>query len=182
MSTTENTSVLDNDHFPATITQSRIKAAVDLFWAVMVASWAISGYESNLFHTQAWSPVLLPLDAVAVVVCSLCAISSFIEIVKPPRLILDPQGITERSLFRTHTISWRDVHNFRSVRALPFGQFTFIMFDYVRPRAVHPILRALNRRPGTRSTLGPGWAIKGERLAALLNAGRHLWGGAPQPG
>lgn len=161
------------------ITRSRLKAAGDLFLGLINFMGFVWAYEWVLSHIQAWSHVLIPLFPVAIVGWSLWAIIAFIEIVKPPRLILDSQGITRRSLFRPHTISWRDVHNFRLVR---IGWGSFIGFDHVRPRAVDPILRALNRGAGIPSSLGSGWAMEGERLVALLNAGRHLWGDAPQRG
>ena len=182
MSTTESAPVPDVDHFPITIMQSRRNAAADAIWAVILGAVAVSQYESNMSHSQAWSAVLIPVDILAIAFCALWAIGSVIEIVRPPRLVLDSHGITERSLLRMHTIPWREVDNFRAYRVLPFWPSKLIRFDYLHPRAPHPILRPIIRRSGAGTTLGPGWAMKAERLAALLNAARSHWVGSPQSG
>jgi hypothetical protein len=182
MRPTEAGSNPGDDRFPMTITQSRCKAATDVLWALVIGALSLSQYNSSLLHPRAWSYVLDPIDMLAIAVCGLWAISSVIEIVRPPRLILDSQGITERSLFRAHTIPWDEVENFRSVRVVPFWPTKLIKFDYHRPRAVHPVLRAVARYSGTGSTLGPGCTMKAERLAALLNGARRHWAGSPQSG
>jgi hypothetical protein len=182
VSSTENAPVPDVGHFPVTIAQRRRKAAADAISCVVLAAICVSAYDANVSHSQAWSAVFIPLDIFAAVVLGLGAINYIIEIARPPRLVLDVHGITQRSLLRTHTIPWREVDNFRACRVLPFLPSQLVRFDFVRPHAGHPILRAILRRFGIGTTLGPGWAIKAERLAELLSVARGHWVGSPQSG
>jgi hypothetical protein len=169
------------DHAPVTIMQSRGKAAADAIWSVILGAVAVSAYNSNVSTSQGWNAVLIPLDVLAIVVCSLSAINCGFRIVRPRRVVLDSHGIVQKYLLRTHTIAWRDVDNFRACRVLPFWPSKLVMFDYLHPRAVHPMLRAISRRSGVGATLGPGWAMNADRLAALLSAARSRWVGSPQP-
>jgi hypothetical protein len=54
----------------------------------------------------------------------------------------------------------------------PFWPTKLIKFDYLHPRAVHPMLRPIVQLSWAGTTLGPGWAMKAERLAAFLDAAR----------
>jgi hypothetical protein len=162
---TESAPVLDLDHFPVTIPQSRTKAAADALWSVAFGAVSASAYNSSVAHSQGWSAVLIPLDVMAIAIFAVCAIGSVIAIVRPPRLVLNADGITQRFLLRAYTIPWREVR-----------------FDYLRPRTARLILPSIVRHSGAGATLRPGWAMQAERLAALLSAARSHWVGSPQSG
>lgn len=182
MSTTESAPVPEMDHVPVTIVQSRRKPAADAICFVLLGALSASQYDANMAHRQGWSAILVPIDLFAVVLFGLCTVGCVIEMLRPPRLVVDVQGITQKSLFRSHTIPWREIDNFRACRLVSFWPSDRVKFDYLQPRAVHPIRRAIIRISGDGTTLGPGWAMKAERLAALLSAARNHWAGSPQTG
>ena len=181
MIASERTPAPGVDNAPVTIMQSRGKAAADAIWSVILGAVAVSAYNSSVSTGQGWNAVLIPLDVLVIGFCSLSAINCVFKILRPRRLVLDLHGIVQKSLLLTHTIAWRDVDNFRACRVLPLWPGKLVTFDYLHPRAVHPILRAISRRSGVGATLGSGWAMNADRLAALLSAARSCWVGSPQP-
>jgi len=99
----------------------------------------------------------------------LCAVVFAWLLIRPQRLLLDPEGFTVVGGFARNPkkVRWRDIDEFFVYR-LPRGG-KMIGFNY-KPgaREVSPIAR-LNRRLGADGALPKGWAQSPENVATELN-------------
>jgi hypothetical protein len=96
------------------------------------------------------------------------------QLVRPGQLVISPDGILLRQLWRTVRWTWREVDNFRVV---PLGPTTQqVGFDYAESFDKQRRLRAINAAvAGVEASLGGGWELSATKLCELLIAARAKW-------
>jgi hypothetical protein len=135
------------------------------------AVWTAIGSAAfgTLFVWDPTDPVLLIFSGFFGFTC-VVALSS---LVVRPRLEVGPSGLTQTVLWRTKSIGWADVYNFRPAM---FGLTNrTVGFDYVTARPKRAALRLDLDRSHIQGWLRPGWEIEPQALAKLLNDAREHW-------
>ena len=95
-------------------------------------------------------------------------------IVRPPRLTLDPSGLTLRVAWRTRTWKWEGVRDFRPVQ---YARIEAVGFDFAGGQKA-PVVRQINTSiAGAQAVLPGRYAMAPIELAGLLNHARERWAG-----
>jgi len=104
----------------------------------------------------------------------LCAAAGLWMLMAPARLIVGPEGVTERVLGRAKHFAWSQIHDFRPT-VIGLATRT-VGFSFVAERRGHQWLARLNRALcGVEAQLNAGWEIEPAALAQLLNGARERW-------
>jgi hypothetical protein len=154
------------EQFPIIIRQSRVRAAL----LTLGSAAFVAGGGWSLLLARAGDRLVLGLSTAFF---GVCLATGLMMLLWPGRLVVDQRGITQTSLRRTHHFAWRDVDNFRVWRVGLTNRF--VAFDYLGPTPDRRFLRAFNRAMGADAALAPGWTMRAEELAALLNEARQVW-------
>jgi uncharacterized membrane protein YhaH (DUF805 family) len=86
-----------------------------------------------------------------------------VGLIRPARLEVGPEGLTQTVLGRKRTVAWTDAYNFRPVVISLTSKM--IGFDYLKPP----------RRGLTQGRLAGNWENPPEAVANLLNQAREHW-------
>ncbi len=104
----------------------------------------------------------------------LAAIYSAWLLFRPSTLTLSPEGVRYTTIWKTHTIAWRDIAGFRPARV---RSAVLTGFDYSPLYQRNAAVRRFNTTAlGIDAALPPGWELDPEPLCALLNQAREHWG------
>jgi hypothetical protein len=101
-----------------------------------------------------------------------------LRLVRPDELILGPEGITWRGIFRTARFQWSDVQNFRPYSPAPKTASKHVGFDFTDSMRGGQLRHAAKALVGVEGSLGGGWELSAAKLAELLNQARARWVGA----
>ena len=156
------------DQPPIVIRASRWKSALYL---LICALFAGIGAFALVLEGARWS---LWWAYVSIVCFGAGAILFAWRFVRPDSLVLSPQGIEWRSLWRTNRWSWREVIGFRVV---PLGPATRqVGFDFTPDYPRSQRLRRINAGlVGIEGSFGGGWELGATKLCELLAAARAKW-------
>jgi hypothetical protein len=155
--------------FPLTIRQSRLQY---LTLGVVAMLFVAGGFWmtglADTWH-RIWGYVCLVFFGLGFLVF-------LATMIRPGTLVIDSDGVTQTVLFRRHLFRWEDVARFRAWTMpqvmLPARPLTLVAFDDLRP-AGRPVLRAINKQLGADAALAPGWTMRPDALAELLNSARR---------
>ena len=104
----------------------------------------------------------------------LCAVVGLWMLMAPARLVIGPEGLTERVLGAVKLYRWSEVYDFRP--AMIGLTSTTVGFSFTAQRPGWAPLRRLNQAlSGVADSLNAGWEIEPLALAQLLNASRERW-------
>jgi uncharacterized membrane protein YhaH (DUF805 family) len=104
----------------------------------------------------------------------LCGGAGLWMLMAPARLVIGPEGLTERVLGRAKLFAWSEVYDFRPA-VIGLASRT-VGFSFAAERPGRGWLRRLNRAlSGVEEQLNAGWEIEPAALAELLNAAREHW-------
>jgi len=153
------------DHPPIVIEGSRVRAALLLVGSLAFVAGGL------MLVTQAATPAAA---AVPLVFFGACSVATLWMLARPPRMEIGPDGLVQRSFWRTEKLAWSDVQDFRPA-TLGIGTRA-VGFDYApgrRPRG--PLDRLNLALTGVEGMLQPGYALEPHALADLLNQARERW-------
>jgi len=104
----------------------------------------------------------------------LCAVVGLWMLMAPARLVIGPEGVTERVLGATKLYRWSEVYDFRPAM-IGLTSMT-VGFSFTAERPGWAPLRRLNQAlSGVPDSLNAGWEVGPLALAELLNASRERW-------
>jgi hypothetical protein len=159
------------DDPPIMIRSSRWKAALFLLIAtgfVAISIWMLSDPKANRW--MAWLGIIFFGFGIPVF---------GLRVIRPDVLMLAPDGITWRSVFRTARWRWTELQNFHPYSPTG-GASKHVGFELTnstqgRDGGLRGAARALTG--GVEGSLGDGWELSASELADLLNRARARWAG-----
>lgn len=142
------------DHPPIVVRTSRWKALLHLLSVAVLAALM-----SPVARTR-W--MANPLAWMLIVIFGALVLASLWELAAPGRLVIGPDGVEQRDLWRRRVWGWGEAHRFRPASN---RFYRFVGFDRV---------------PGTSGAgsvdgLNQDWELPPAALAALLNQARDRW-------
>lgn len=97
---------------------------------------------------------------------------------RPDTLFIGPSGLVWRSVFRSMSLRWHDVRNFRPYRPTALVRSAHIGFDFAddyKPEQ-HGSRGVVRQLTSVEGSFGGGWELDAAELAKLLNGARAKWG------
>ena len=156
------------DDPPIVVRAARWKSSLYLLIGVVFVSIGVLMLVTE--HTTG-----MRLEALFVTVFfGLCVAVFTWQLVWPGELVLSPEGLRVRQLWRGARYAWSDVRDFRPYS--PGGGASHVGFDFAPDYPKARRMRALaSGLGGVEGGLGTGWEMSPGALCDLLNAARAKW-------
>lgn len=94
-------------------------------------------------------------------------------------IVLTSEGIKAKELFKSYTIKWQDIQEFKIYELPGFVSSKLVGYDYSDSYKKQNNLRAFSKGfTGVEAGLSDNYGYKAEKLASLLNTWRQKYGNA----